>query len=134
MAMTIAQLVDEAATRVEELNPIQCQRWIEARPNALVVDIREPNEYREGAIAGAIHVPRGMIDLLADHEYIERDVRLQDRRRPILLYCRSGLRSVLAADVLQRMGFTEVVSMVGGITDWKLVNLPLVEPPESPFA
>jgi len=134
MAMTIAQLVDEAAARVEELNPIQCQRWIEARPKALVVDIREPNEYREGAIPGAIHVPRGMIDLLADHEYIERDVRLQDRRRPILLYCRSGLRSVLAADVLQRMGFTEVVSMVGGITDWKLLNLPLVEPPESPFA
>ncbi|MGD2063988.1 MAG: rhodanese-like domain-containing protein [Nitrospirota bacterium] len=134
MALSIAQLVDEAAERVEELNPIECQRWIESRPDALVVDIREPNEYREGAIAGAIHVPRGMIDLLADHEYIERDVRLQDRNRPILLYCRSGLRSVLAADVLQRMGFVEVVSMVGGITDWKLVNLPLVEPPESPFA
>jgi rhodanese-related sulfurtransferase len=132
--MTIAQLVEEAAERVEELNPIQCQRWIEARPNALLVDIREPNEYREGAIPGAIHVPRGMIDLLADHQYIERDVRLQDRNRPILLYCRSGLRSVLAADVLQRMGFTEVVSMVGGIVDWKRVNLPLVAPPESPFA
>ena len=59
MAMTITQLVDEAATRVEELNPIQCQRWIESRPNALVVDIREPNEYREGAIAGAIlHLAR----------------------------------------------------------------------------
>jgi rhodanese-related sulfurtransferase len=134
MGLSIAQLVEEAAARVEELNPIQCQRWIEAKPNALVVDIREPNEYREGAIAGAIHVPRGMLDLLADHEYIERDVRLQDRNRPILLYCRSGLRSVLAADMLQRMGFVEVVSMVGGITDWKLVDLPLVEPPESPFA
>ena len=79
-------------------------------------------------------MPRGMIDLLADHQYIERDVRLQDRNRPLLLYCRSGLRSVLAADVLQRMGFTEVVSMAGGINDWKLVKLPLVEPPESPFA
>jgi rhodanese-related sulfurtransferase len=134
MPLSIAQLVEEAAARVEELNPIECQRWIDARPNALVVDIREPNEYREGAIAGAIHVPRGMIDLLADHDYIERDVRLQDRSRPILLYCRSGLRSVLAADVLQRMGFVEVVSMAGGITDWKLVNLPLVDPPESPFA
>ena len=134
MPLSIAQLVEEAAARVEELNPIECQRWIESRPDALVVDIREPNEYREGAIAGAIHVPRGMIDLLADHEYIERDVRLQDRSRPILLYCRSGLRSVLAADVLQRMGFTDVVSMAGGITDWKLVKLPLVDPPESPFA
>jgi rhodanese-related sulfurtransferase len=134
MPLSIAQLVEEAAERVEELNPIECQRWISSRPNALVVDIREPNEYREGAVAGAIHVPRGMIDLLADHEYIERDVRLQDRNRPILLYCRSGLRSVLAADVLQRMGFVEVVSMAGGITDWKMVNLPLVDPPESPFA
>lgn len=134
MRMSLAQLVEEAAARVEELNPIECQRWMAAKPHAVVVDIREPNEYREGAIPGAIHVPRGVIDLLADHEYLERDVRLQDRDRPILLYCRSGLRSVLAADVLQRMGFTEVVSMAGGITDWKLVNLPLVEPPESPFA
>ncbi len=132
---SLASLVEEAAAEVEELNPVECQRWLAAHPEALVIDLREPSEYREGALPAAVHIPRGVLECAADLEHPDRDPRLADADRPLLLYCRTGVRSVLAAHALQRMGFTRVVSMAGGFTDWKLVGGEVDEtPPPSPFA
>jgi len=133
-ARSLATLVEEAAAEVEELNPIECQRWLALHTDALVIDLREPNEYRDGAVPEAVHIPRGVLEPAADLDHPDRDERLADADRPLLLYCRTGVRSVLAAQSLQRMGFTQVVSMAGGFTDWALVGGEVVPTPPSPFA
>jgi len=133
-ARSLATLVEEAAAEVEELNPIECQRWLAAHPEAVVIDLREPNEHHRGALPEAVHIPRGVLECAADLDHPDRDPRLTDPGRPLLLYCRTGVRSVLAAQSLQRMGFTQVVSMAGGFTDWALVGGTVVIPPPSPFA
>jgi len=133
-ARSLATLVEEAAAEVEELNPIECQRWLAANREALVIDLREPNEYRDGALPGAIHIPRGVLECAADLDHPARDESLADSDRPLLLYCHTGVRSVLAAQSLQRMGFTQVVSMAGGFTDWTLVGGEVAPTPPSPFA
>jgi len=99
-----------------------------------VIDLREPNEYRDGALPEAIHIPRGVLEPAADLDHPDRNENLTDADRPLLLYCRTGVRSVLAAQSLQRMGFTQVVSMAGGFTDWALVGAEVVPTPPSPFA
>lgn len=133
-ARSLATLVEEAAAEVEELNPIECQRWLALHADAVVIDLREPNEYRDGAVPKAVHIPRGVLECAADLDHPDRDERLTNPDRPLLLYCRTGVRSVLAAHSLQRMGFTQVVSMAGGFTDWALVGGEVVPAPPSPFA
>ncbi len=128
MPTTATQLVADAKSRVENLVPEQVAR--EAENGALLVDLREPAELdNDGMIAGAIHAPRGMLEFWADPSTPYHRAEFQPDRRTIL-YCASGGRSALGADVLTRLGYTDVAHLDGGIKAWKQAGCPVVSPTE----
>ena len=86
-----------------------------------LIDVREPDEHAQGMIPGTLHIPRGFLELR-----IERNV--PDREMPVVLYCASGTRSVLAARSLAELGYTQVSSLAGGFTGWKRAGLPWQTP------
>ncbi len=101
-------VVEDAKTRIREVGAAEALR-IAADPErgAVLVDVREESEYAAGHVAGAVHLGKGII---------ERDIEktFPDPQSQLYLYCGGGYRSALAADVLQRMGYTRVVSVAGG--------------------
>ncbi len=114
---TSAQMVAEARSRVECLNPEQVARELDH--GALLVDLRENEERIEnGIVAGAIHAPRGMLEFWADPTSAYHRPEFDPSQR-IVLYCASGGRSALAADLLHRMGFRKVAHLEGGLKAWK---------------
>ena len=116
MATSVSELVSEAKGRIENLGPDQVAA--EQEKGALLVDIREPAELQKsGQIAGAIHAPRGMLEFHADPKTPYYMPEFESDRR-IVLYCASGGRSALAADALQRMGYTNVAHLDGGLKAW----------------
>ena len=125
MPKSLKDFVVDAKSRIREVSATDAAEAVKKDPKTLVVDVREPAEWAEGHIPGAIHVPRGMLEAKADLEYANREPRLADRSQPIILHCASGARSALGADVLQQMGFTNVCSMAGGIAAWKEAKLPI---------
>jgi rhodanese-related sulfurtransferase len=112
------QLVLEAKKRVKELSVDQVKSMIERGYRFHLVDVREESEWAKDHLPGAIHLGKGII---------ERDVeqRLPDTGAEIVLYCGGGYRSALAAESLQRMGYTNVLSMDGGIRGWRDKGYPL---------
>lgn len=125
MPKSLKDLVAEAKSHIREISAADVADAVKKNPQTLVLDVREPNEWAEGHIPGALHVPRGMLEAKADLEYANREPRLADRSQPIVVHCASGARSALAADVMQAMGFTNVQSMAGGIVAWKEKGLPI---------
>jgi rhodanese-related sulfurtransferase len=125
MPKSLKDLVADAKTRIGEISASDTAAAAKQDPRLLIVDVREPAEWAEGHIPGALLVPRGMLEARADLEYANREPRLADRQQAIVLHCASGGRSALAADVLQAMGFTNVRSMAGGIAAWKEQGLPI---------
>lgn len=109
---TFSDLVEDAKYGVVEISRHDVGKKIINEENVHLVDIREDNEWEKGHICGAIHLGRGVM---------ERDIwkTVKDADAEIVLYCAGGNRSVLAAESLQRMGFTNVKSMTGGYNDWK---------------
>ncbi len=117
MAKGMKDFVAEAKTRVTEV----CKEDVAALSDgsALLLDVREPGEFQVGCLPGAINVPRGMLEVKADPSMPPHDIRLTDREQPIIAYCASGARSLLAASTLLEMGFTNVKSMAGGFSAWQ---------------
>jgi rhodanese-related sulfurtransferase len=114
---TAAQLVAEAKQRIENLTPEQVAAEVEGG-QAVLVDLREPEERAQsGAIPGAVHAPRGMLEFYADPSSPYHRPELDPARRTIL-YCASGGRSALAAEALQQLGYTKVAHLDGGIKAW----------------
>jgi len=112
--------VDDAKTRVRETNVEQVKSRLDRGDQFLLVDVREESEFAKDHLPGAIHLGKGII---------ERDVeaRVPDLNAEIVLYCGGGFRSALAADNLQKMGYTHVISMDGGIRDWREKGYPLTK-------
>ena len=110
------RLVDEVRPRVREVGVDEARARQAA--GALLVDVREEREWAAGHAAGAAHLGKGVI---------ERDIeaRVPDRAAEVLLYCGGGYRSVLAADALQRMGYTNVASVAGGWRAWQDAGAPV---------
>jgi rhodanese-related sulfurtransferase len=102
--------VDVARARVTEVSPAEVQQLL-AAGTARVFDVREDHEWAVGHVRGASHLGKGIIE-----RDIERTVPETDA--PIVLYCGGGFRSALAADAIQRMGYTNVRSMTGGWRGW----------------
>jgi rhodanese-related sulfurtransferase len=125
MAKSLKDLVAEAKKRIREISATAAAEAVKKNPKTLILDVREPGEWAEGHISGALHVPRGMLEAKADLEYANREPRLADRAVSIIVHCASGARSAMAADVLQEMGFLDVQSMAGGIVAWKENGLPI---------
>lgn len=125
MNLTSQQLVDEARAQIREVAP---QDFSADRGAAVVIDVREPAEFQTGHLADAINLPRGVLEFqIETHPAVAPagDQAPPDKARPIVLYCRTGGRAALAAVSLQRMGFTDVSSISGGITGWSDAGLPV---------
>lgn len=122
-ALTASNMVAEAKGRVENLTPEETAQELER--GALVVDIREEDELRrDGRIPGAVISPRGMLEFWVDPTSPYHREEFQPDRR-IVLYCASGGRSALAADTMQRMGYSQVAHMDGGLKAWKEQGRPV---------
>ena len=123
MQPSAMQRVRDAKQRVENLSVEQAANEVDG--GALLVDLRGSEERREhGAIPGAVHMPRGMLEFYADSTLPYHRPELTPDRR-IILHCASGGRSALAADLLTDMGYTNVAHMDGGITAWKAAGRPV---------
>ena len=126
MTMTAADLVADARRQIREIGPGQLASH--AKGACILIDVREPAEFDTGHIAGAVNIPRGVLEFQVDaHPAVANvsDTALSHKDQPIVVYCRTGGRSALAALNLSRMGFSDVRSIGGGITDWVATGLPL---------
>src|ERR1700722_11658518 len=112
------QIVEDAKKHIREVSIDDVQAKIDRREQFLLVDVREESEYAQDHLPGAIHLGKGVIE----RDIEEREPKLDS---PVVLYCGGGYRSALAADNLQKMGYTNVLSMDGGIRGWREKNLPL---------
>jgi len=104
------EIAEDARSRVKEISVEETLKKVKNGAN--LIDVREDNEWNDGHAEGAIHLGRGII---------ERDIvgKFPDKNADLILYCGGGYRSALAADNLQKMGYTNVLSMAGGWTAWK---------------
>ena len=101
------------AAAKKEIRTVDTAGAAEAIANgAVVLDVREPDEYDQGALAGAIHIPRGHLESKIENHILNHDA-------PVVVYCASGVRSVFAARTMQELGYTDVVNMEGGFGRWK---------------
>tara|TARA_B100000953_G_scaffold102235_1_gene83887 strand:+ start:248 stop:622 length:375 start_codon:yes stop_codon:yes gene_type:complete len=100
-------VVDEARTRVNEVDLNQTRQRLANNPDAILMDVREDKEWVSGHAAGAVHLGKGIL---------ERDIELAlpEKGTEVIMYCGGGFRSVLTAEVAQRMGYTNVHSLIGG--------------------
>jgi rhodanese-related sulfurtransferase len=112
------KIVDDARTRIQETTVGAVKSRLDRGDKFLLVDVREESEFAKDHLPGAIHMGKGVI---------ERDIemRVPDLGAELVLYCGGGFRSALAADNLQKMGYTNVISMDGGIRGWREKGYPL---------
>jgi rhodanese-related sulfurtransferase len=116
---TFQELVDAALQRVEELFPWDLEEETGNNPDLMLLDIREPYEYEAMHIQGALNVPRGILETSCEFDYEETVPELASaRERDIVVICRSGKRSALAADIMQQMGYKKVKSLKTGMRGW----------------
>jgi rhodanese-related sulfurtransferase len=106
------KIVEETRKRIREVSIDEVKKKLDRKEKFLLIDVREESEYATDHLPGAVHLGKGII---------ERDVeaRVPDQDTPMVLYCGGGFRSALAADNLQKMGYTQVLSMDGGIRGWR---------------
>ena len=105
------ELLAATKSQIQEVDTAEAAE-IRGQPGAVVLDVREPEEYEQGAIPGAVHIPRGTLEGSVES-------RLTDKSAPVVIHCASGVRSAFAAKTLTDMGYENVVSMVGGFNKWK---------------
>lgn len=117
-SLRFLQLVDDAKTRIQEVNADDVKQSRERDEDFVLIDTREDSEWAAGHASGAIHLGKGII---------ERDIEKMapDPSKKLVLYCGGGFRSALAADALQKMGYTNVYSLAGGWRAWNQAGLPV---------
>ncbi|HZT68674.1 MAG TPA: rhodanese-like domain-containing protein [Terriglobia bacterium] len=105
------KLVDDARRRIREIDIHEVKRWLDSDKKFCLIDVREESEWAAGRLPLSIHIGRGIL---------ERDIErtIPDKNTTLVLYCGGGYRSVLAAESLQKMGYTDVWSMSGGWRGW----------------
>src|SRR5438093_6195809 len=106
------ELLAHVKAQIREVDPAGAETAIADRPGTVVLDVREPDEYEQGAPPGAVHIPRGHLESQVENRVPEHDA-------PIVVYCAGGTRSAFAARTLADLGYTDVVSMNGGFNKWK---------------
>jgi rhodanese-related sulfurtransferase len=112
------KIVDDAKTRIRETTVDKVKARMDKNDRFLLIDVREESEFAKDHLPGAVHLGKGII---------ERDIeaRVPELSTEMVLYCGGGFRSALAADNLRKMGYTNVISMDGGIRDWREKGFPL---------
>jgi molybdopterin/thiamine biosynthesis adenylyltransferase/rhodanese-related sulfurtransferase len=106
---TTRELLQHAKSEIREVEPADVEPRL---GQVLLLDVREPDEYEQGALPGAVHLPRGFLEFQVEG-------KLPDKEAPIVVYCAGGARSALAAKTMQDLGYRDVVSMIGGFNRWK---------------
>jgi molybdopterin/thiamine biosynthesis adenylyltransferase/rhodanese-related sulfurtransferase len=109
---TFRDLLAQTKAQIREVDTGAAASAIESDPNVIVLDVREPDEYEQGALAGAIHIPRGHLESQIESKVPDRDAK-------VVVYCAGGNRSAFAAKTLGELGYSDVVSMMGGFNRWK---------------
>lgn len=110
------KLVADAKQRITEVSAQEASEQVQ-RGDAVLIDVREESEWQQGHAAGAKHLSKGVIE-------VEIEEQLPDLDQPIICYCGGGSRSALVADNLQKMGYTNVRSLAGGMRGWIEAGLP----------
>ncbi|MGD2074153.1 MAG: rhodanese-like domain-containing protein [Gammaproteobacteria bacterium] len=127
-AKSFEELVSESLEEIEELFPWDLEELIQSKPEVLLLDIREPYEFAAMHIRNSVNVPRGVLESACEYDYEETVPELVEARdRDTVVICRSGKRSVLAADVMQKMGYTKVKSLKTGLRGWSDYEQELVD-------
>ncbi|PIV01299.1 MAG: hypothetical protein COS57_14625 [Syntrophobacterales bacterium CG03_land_8_20_14_0_80_58_14] len=116
--LTTEQMVTQAKAAVPQLTVAQAKMNIEKGAYKVVLDVREPNEFRAGHIPGAINVARGLLEFQVGG-------KVSDKSTPILVYCKTGGRGCLAGQTLQNMGYNNVTNMDGGWIEWEKAGYPV---------
>jgi rhodanese-related sulfurtransferase len=111
------KLVAQAKQNITEISPADAREQAEAH-GAILIDVREESDWRDGHAQGARHLSRGVIEL-------EIEEQIPDLTKPIICYCGGGSRSALVAESLQKMGYENVQSMAGGLRGWNEAGLPM---------
>jgi rhodanese-related sulfurtransferase len=128
MMLSVSDLVATARGQVENLTPVAVAGELTGESDVVLIDVREPGEREtHGVIAGAVHVPRGMLEFCADPASPAHHAELRRDRR-VILHCASGGRSALAAVVLRDMGYRDVAHLDGGLNSWRDAGLPVDRP------
>jgi rhodanese-related sulfurtransferase len=115
------RLVEDAKSRVRQADFRDIKRRLDSREKLTLIDVREDNEWARGHLPGAVHLGKGIIDRDIEEAFPDKDAAL-------VLYCGGGFRSALAADNLQKMGYTNVISMDGGWRGWTEAGYPTEKP------
>jgi rhodanese-related sulfurtransferase len=108
---TFREMLAAAKAAVREIDTTEAEAEI-SRDGSVVLDVREPDEYEQGAIPGAVHIPRGTLETSVEG-------RIPDKSAHLVVYCAGGTRSAFAAQTLQELGYTDVASVAGGFNKWK---------------
>ncbi len=125
---TYRSLSAKAAAEVAEIMPWDVERMMSQTPEVLILDVRERSEFEAAHIKGSINVPRGILEAACEYDYAETEPDLvAARQRPVVVVCRSGNRSALAAYVMRLIGYEHVSSMKLGIKGWNDGELPLID-------
>lgn len=115
--ITYRELLNQVKAEIDEIDAAESARLLESDDRPIFLDVRERNEWDEGIIPGALHLPRGNLESRVES-------LVGDRGAPIVVYCASGSRSAFAAKTLAELGYDNVVSLAGGFTDWKRNGFP----------
>ena len=131
---TYNSMVTRLATEVAEVFPWDLAEEVAGGVDPLLLDIRCPHEFAAAHIPGSVNVPRGVLEIAADYGYDETEPALVEARaRRVIVICRSGNRSILAAHTLGLMGFGDVASLQTGLRGWNDYNQPLVDDQGTPL-
>jgi len=116
MAKTSKNILDEARASIKQIDIDEARRMM-SQPGAVVIDVRESDEWRQGHLGNAISIPRGFLELRIEE-------KVPDHKAPVILHCASGTRSLFAARALREMGYENVYNVTGGFNAWKDRGLP----------
>jgi rhodanese-related sulfurtransferase len=114
------KLVDEAKGQISEVDIHQVKEWLDSDKKFYLIDVREESEWASGRLPCSIHIGKGIL---------ERDIErtIPEKNATLVLYCGGGFRSALAAESLQKMGYTSAVSMDGGWRSWLAAGYPVAD-------
>jgi rhodanese-related sulfurtransferase len=123
-----SQIIAETLPLIRELFPWDVESLMETEPKLLLLDVRERNEFETLHIRGSLNIPRGILETACEYGYEETEPQLASaREREIVVICRSGNRSALAALSMQVLGYQKVSSLKTGLKGWTDAELPLID-------